>query len=43
MGPEGGNRGGECIFEGRPEELINNEKSYTGKYLRPLFEKQNKI
>ena len=42
MGPEGGQRGGQCIFEGRPEELIKFENSYTGKYLQPLFEKQNK-
>ena len=42
MGPEGGARGGNCIFEGRPEELIKREDSYTGKYLKPLFEKQNK-
>ena len=39
MGPEGGNRGGQCIFAGRPEDLINDPKSYTGKYLKPLFEK----
>ena len=39
MGPEGGNNGGECIFAGRPEELIKNEKSYTGKYLKDLFNK----
>ena len=30
LGPEGGNRGGEIIFEGTPEEIINCEKSYTG-------------
>jgi excinuclease ABC subunit A len=40
MGPEGGNRGGECIFSGRPEDLIKNEKSYTGKYLKEMFDKQ---
>ena len=39
MGPEGGNRGGECIFAGRPEDIINDENSYTGKYLKPLFMK----
>ena len=39
MGPEGGNNGGECIFAGRPEDLIKNEKSYTGKYLKDLFNK----
>ena len=39
MGPEGGNRGGECIFAGRPEDLINDPKSYTGKYLKEIFNK----
>ncbi len=34
MGPEGGNAGGEIIFEGTPEELSNCKKSYTGKYLK---------
>ena len=39
MGPEGGNRGGECIYAGRPEDLINDPKSYTGKYLKEIFNK----
>jgi len=34
LGPEGGDRGGEIIFEGTPEEIVNCEKSYTGKFLR---------
>ena len=34
LGPEGGEDGGKIIFEGIPEDLIKNEKSYTGKYLR---------
>ena len=38
MGPEGGNKGGNVIFTGRPEDLIKNSKSYTGKYLKPLLE-----
>ncbi len=37
LGPEGGNRGGTVLFEGTPEDLIKNEKSYTAKYLRPLL------
>ncbi|MBQ3253094.1 MAG: excinuclease ABC subunit UvrA [Acholeplasmatales bacterium] len=37
MGPEGGNKGGNVLFAGRPEELIKIEKSYTGKYLKPLL------
>ena len=34
LGPAGGDRGGEVVFEGLPEEIIRCEKSYTGKYLR---------
>jgi excinuclease ABC subunit A len=34
LGPEGGDGGGEIIAEGIPEEVANNKKSYTGKYLK---------
>ena len=34
LGPEGGNKGGNLVFEGTPEELIKDKKSYTGKYLK---------
>lgn len=34
MGPEGGARGGEIICTGTPEEVLNNEFSYTAKYLK---------
>jgi len=30
LGPEGGDKGGELIFEGTPENLVKVEKSYTG-------------
>ncbi len=33
LGPEGGNYGGNVIFEGTPEELIKYKSSYTGKFL----------
>ncbi|MCT4591452.1 MAG: excinuclease ABC subunit UvrA [Carboxylicivirga sp.] len=33
IGPEGGIAGGEVLFEGTPDEIINCENSYTGKYL----------
>ena len=33
LGPEGGEKGGELLFTGTPEELANCSKSYTGKYL----------
>ena len=35
LGPEGGNRGGEIIAEGTPEEICANNASFTGLYLRP--------
>ncbi len=34
LGPEGGNKGGELIFAGIPEDLIKEKKSYTGKALK---------
>jgi excinuclease ABC subunit A len=34
LGPEGGDKGGSIIFEGRPEEIVKSKKSYTGKYLK---------
>jgi excinuclease ABC subunit A len=37
LGPEGGDGGGEIIAEGSPEEVANNKKSYTGKYLKPYL------
>jgi excinuclease ABC subunit A len=37
LGPEGGDGGGEIIAEGTPDEVANNKKSYTGKYLKPYL------
>ncbi len=37
IGPEGGVKGGEIIAEGKPEEIIKVNTSYTGKYLAPLL------
>jgi len=34
MGPEGGDQGGEVVFEGTPEELVKLSGSYTGQFLR---------
>ena len=39
MGPEGGSGGGEVVVSGTPEEVALCERSYTGKYLRKIFEK----
>lgn len=37
MGPEGGLNGGQVIATGTPEEITENPRSYTGKYLKPLL------
>ena len=37
--PEGGNRGGEIVAQGTPEEVAAVEGSYTGQYLKPLLGK----
>jgi excinuclease ABC subunit A len=34
LGPEGGKGGGQILFEGLPEELIKNKKSYTAPFLK---------
>jgi excinuclease ABC subunit A len=34
LGPDGGDEGGEILFEGTPENLLKCKKSYTGKYLK---------
>jgi len=33
MGPDGGSRGGQVVFEGLPSQIIHAEQSITGKYL----------
>jgi excinuclease ABC subunit A len=38
IGPEGGSKGGQVIAIGTPEELIKNEKSITGQYLKQEFD-----
>ena len=38
LGPEGGDRGGEIVFEGTPEEIIHCPDSYTGQFLKEEFE-----
>ena len=37
LGPEGGDKGGEIVATGTPEEVANNPLSYTGQALRPLL------
>jgi excinuclease ABC subunit A len=37
LGPEGGDGGGTIVASGTPEEVVANDKSYTGRYLAPLL------
>ena len=38
LGPEGGDRGGELVAQGTPEEVARSKSSYTGQFLKPLLE-----
>ena len=40
LGPEAGLEGGNLVFEGKPEDLVHCEASYTGKYLREKWESE---
>jgi excinuclease ABC subunit A len=42
LGPEGGDRGGKVVAVGSPEEVAENPRSYTGQYLKELFERRRK-
>ena len=37
LGPEGGDKGGEIIAVGTPEKICQNERSYTGQFLKPYL------
>ena len=39
LGPEGGDMGGTIVCCGTPEQVAENGKSYTGKYLKPVLDK----
>ena len=39
MGPEGGDRGGEVVAVGTPEEVAKNKKSYTGMYIDRMIKR----
>ena len=42
LGPEGGDKGGQIIATGTPEEIAKSKKSYTGYYLKPILERDRK-
>lgn len=37
LGPEGGDRGGEILAKGTPEEIVLEKRSYTGEYLKKIL------
>ncbi|MCM3628136.1 excinuclease ABC subunit UvrA [Paenibacillus glycanilyticus] len=39
LGPEGGNGGGTIVASGAPEDVVKVSGSYTGKYLKPIMER----
>ena len=38
LGPEGGEKGGEIVQVGKPEQIVKNERSYTGRFLKKYLE-----
>jgi len=43
LGPEGGNRGGEIIAEGTPEQVCDAKGSYTGLFLKRHMDRQREL
>ena len=43
LGPEGGDAGGQVIAEGTPEEVAENERSYTGHFLKRMFSEDSEL
>ena len=41
LGPEGGNGGGTIIAQGTPEQVSKIDNSYTGQFLKRIFDKEN--
>jgi excinuclease ABC subunit A len=40
LGPEGGDAGGQVVAIGTPEEIAANQASYTGQYLKQVFDRR---
>ena len=38
LGPEGGEKGGEVVAVGTPEQIVKNERSYTEQFLKKYLE-----
>jgi excinuclease ABC subunit A len=43
LGPEGGDKGGEIVFAGTPEDIVKEPRSYTGQFLREVLRRGRRI
>jgi excinuclease ABC subunit A len=43
VGPEGGHGGGRVVTAGTPEQIVSNEESYTGRWLRQVLKRQQTL
>lgn len=43
LGPEGGHDGGKIVAQGKPEDFINIDNSYTAKYLKKMLNQKVKV
>jgi excinuclease ABC subunit A len=43
IGPEGGEKGGSIVVQGTPEEIIQDQQSFTAKYLKKYLEQNHQI
>ncbi|WP_436663871.1 excinuclease ABC subunit UvrA [Alicyclobacillus acidoterrestris] len=42
LGPEGGDRGGQLVGAGTPEQICQIDASYTGRFLKPILERDKR-
>jgi excinuclease ABC subunit A len=43
LGPEGGDAGGEVIAQGTPEDVAEDEQSFTGDFLKRMFIEESEL
>jgi excinuclease ABC subunit A len=43
LGPDGGDKGGELVFSGSPEDIINHSSSHTGKFLSEFLRQSSNL
>ena len=43
LGPLGGERGGQIVAEGTPQDIANSPQSFTGEYLKAIFNKASSL